>query len=137
MTKSSNTVERRRARRRPVLDTFSIFIVIPKKGLHRLEVQDISEGGLGFLLDVEGESPIDYPAKINDAIDFRFYMNNSLYIPMSVQIVRIEDLSTGRRVGAEFQDKSKPSYKAFLSLLKFLDDIIDVLQIDQVSSSSS
>lgn len=123
--------ERRRTRRRPILETFSIFIVIPKKGLHRLEVQNISEDGMGFDLDVEGESPHNSPIKIGDTVDFRFYLNQSLFIPLSIQVVRVEEHHTGRRIGAEFQDKSTPGYKAFLSLLHFFDHVVDVVQIDK------
>lgn len=141
MTKSGKTaispaVERRRTKRRPVLETFSVFMVIPKKGLCRLAVHDISESGMGFDLDIEGESPEFFPIEEGDSIDFRFYLNQSLYIPMTIQVTRISEHHAGRRIGAEFQDKSSASYKAFLDLLHLLDKIVDVLQVDTSSPDS-
>jgi hypothetical protein len=128
-------VERRRFQRRPVLETFSVFVVIPKKGIHRLELHDISEIGMGFDLDIEGEEPAAFPVREGEAIDLRFYLNQSLYIPLSIQITRIEDHHQKRRVGGEFQDKSTQGYQAFLSFLHLIDKIVDVVQIDEDSSS--
>jgi len=127
---SSSGIERRREKRRPMLETFSFFIVIPKKGLHKLGLHDISESGVGFDLDIEGESSTDFAAKDGDTIDFRFYLNRSLFIPLSANVARIEMSASGRRVGAEFKDKTSKNYKAFLSLLQLLDGIVDVVQID-------
>lgn len=127
--------ERRRSRRRPVLSTFSIFIVIPKKGIHRLMVHDISELGMGFDLDIEGEPAGDYPAQIGDTVDFRFYLNSTLFIPLSIQITRLEETSLKRRVGAEFKDLSSPNYNAFLNFLQLLDKIVDFVQIDSLSQT--
>ncbi len=122
--------DRRSARRRPILATFAVFVVIPKKGLHRLEVRDMSENGIGFDVDIEGESVTDFPIKIGDSIDFRFYLNHSLFIPMKIKIRRIEDHPMGRRAGAEFLEKRSPSHKAFLGFLNLLDHMVDVVQID-------
>jgi hypothetical protein len=115
------------------LATFSVFVVVPKKGLHRLEVHNISENGMGFDLDLAGESPHDYPAQVGDSVEFRFYLNQSLFIPLKIQITRVDEQEGGhRRIGAEFQEgqKKTQSYKAFLSLLKLLDNIVDELKID-------
>lgn len=124
------TKERRKTERRPILYTFSIFLTIPKKGLYRLEVHDISETGIGFDLDIEGEEYSRFPVKEGFPIDLRFYINPSLYIPLSVQVTRIEDHHSKRRVGAEFQESSSENYKAFLSFLSLLDKIVDVVQIE-------
>jgi hypothetical protein len=129
-TKSYPKVDRRKTERRPILNTFSIFLAIPKKGLHRLEVHDISESGMGFDLDIEGEEPSRFPVAEGNTIDLRFYINPSLYIPLSIQVTRIEDHHSKRRIGAEFQEKSSESYQAFLSFLSLLDKIIDVVQLE-------
>jgi hypothetical protein len=128
-------IERRRARRRPILATFSMYLVIPKKGLYKLTVHDISELGIGFDLDVEGESSSDFPVQIGDKLDSRLYLNQSLYIPLSLQIARVEDKPIVRRVGAEFQEHESINYKAFLSLLGFLDKMADALQVDTEGQS--
>jgi hypothetical protein len=122
--------ERRKSKRRKVLEAFSIFIMVPKKGYHQLKIRDISESGIGFDLDIEGETPLQYPAQVGDTIDFRFYINHSLSFPLSTKIVRITEKELGRHVGTEFQDKQSPSYQALVALLYFLDSVIDVIQID-------
>jgi hypothetical protein len=132
-TSSASGVERRKARRRPILETFSVFVAIPKKGIHRLEVHDLSESGMGFDLDIEGEDPSHFPVKEGDTIDLRFYVNPSLFIPLSIQIARIEDHQQKRRVGAEFQDQTSSSYRAFLAFMHLLDQIVDVVQLDSQS----
>jgi PilZ domain len=122
--------ERRQAQRRPILATFSFSIVVPKKGIHRLEIHDLSEKGVGFQLDIEGESSSDFSVEIKDVIHARFYLNPSLYIPITLQIARIEPSPSGRKIGAEFYDKNEEGYSALLSFLKFLDQILQVIQID-------
>ncbi len=119
--------ERRRTQRRPILDTFSMFCVVPKKGLYRLKVHDVSEHGIGFDVDLEGdEAPISL--KGGEALEVHFYLNQSLYLPLSVKVARIEDGGGIRRVGAEFNQKDA-GYHAFAAFLKMLDAIGDVAKI--------
>lgn len=123
-------VERRRARRRSVMGTFSLFAVIPKKGVHRLDIQDISDLGMSFDLDVEGESSKDFPVAPGEIVGLRFYLNQSLYLPLDVRIVRLEQTPQGRRAGGEFSDHASKGYKAFLSFLKLMDEVLEIAQID-------
>lgn len=123
-------MERRRARRRSVMGTFSLFAVIPKKGVHRLAIQDISDLGMAFDLDVEGESPTDFPLEKGETISLRFYLNQSLFLPLDVRIARLEETPQGRRAGGEFVQTDGKGYKAFLSFLKLMDEVIDIAQID-------
>ena len=123
-------IERRRARRRPILNTFSLFVVVPKKGVHRLVIHDVSDLGIGFDLDTEGESQTDFPLTPGEIIDLRLYLNQSLYLPLSVEVVRIEERHLLRRVGAEFSNRSARNHKAFLSFLNMLDEVVDVAKIE-------
>jgi hypothetical protein len=121
--------ERRKSKRRPILETFSLFAVVPKKGMHRLLVHDVSEGGLGFDLDIDGENFDEFPVKAGEKLEVHLYLNQSLYLPLSVQIARLEDTKSIRRLGTELVDPSSPQSKAFASFLQMLDVIADVGEI--------
>ncbi len=117
--------EKRRTKRRPLLESFSMFAVIPRKGVHRLPIYDISDLGVGFDFDIEGESLTDFPVTMGERLELHFYMNQSLYLPLSVQVARVETRGVVRRIGSEFVDKENKNYKAFLSFVHFLDALMD------------
>ena len=121
--------ERRRSKRRPILDTFSLFCVVPKKGVHRLQVHDLSDLGMGFDLDIDGESLEEFKINPKEKLAVQLYLNQSLYLNLEVQVMRIEDSRGVRRVGAEFTDRSSPSYKAFAAFLQMLDLLGEAAQI--------
>src|ERR1700751_1407622 len=83
--------ERRRSKRRPILDTFSLFAVVPKKGVHRLQVHDLSDLGMGFDLDIDGENFDEFPINPKEKLSVHLYLNQSLYLNLEVQVMRIED----------------------------------------------
>lgn len=127
----SSNAERRKAKRRPILDTFSIFTVVPKKGIHKLVVHDLSELGVGFDLDTEGEVHADFPVSPGSGLELRLYLNQSLYLPLGVEVVRVDERGPIRKIGARFDDKTSASYKAFLAFLQLLDSVIDVVRIEE------
>ena len=122
--------ERRRSKRRPILDTFSLFIVVPKKGVHRLQIHDLSDQGIGFDLDIDGEAASDFPVKAKENLDVQLYLNQSLYLDLKLQVARIEEGGAVRRVGAEFTDRSSPSFKALAAFLQMLDLLSEAGQIN-------
>lgn len=124
-TKSTDMRERRRADRRLILETFAIFLAIPTKGPHRLQVVDLSENGIGFNLDIENESLSDYPIRVGDEVDLKLYINTSLHIPLAIRVVRIETKKTGRFIGAEFQKKGPEYLKTLNSFLQMLDSMVE------------
>lgn len=136
MSKSSATksktqpsgAERRRSKRTEVLDTFSLFASVPKKGPHRLRVHDLSEIGIGFDLDIEEEDEgSGFPVENGTPLEIHLYLNQSLYIPMKVVVRRVEKKGNVRRIGAETAgDKSDPATSAILSFIKMLESISDV-----------
>lgn len=125
------SIERRKAKRRPILDAFSFFVVAPKKGLLKLSVADLSDGGLGFDYDVGGEIFSSFPIEKDEVLDIHFYLNQSLFIPLTIKIVRIEDIAGVRRVGGEFIGKGLQAHKGLLSVLEMIDQIGDVVQFHQ------
>jgi hypothetical protein len=121
-------IERRKARRRPILDTFSLFVVLPKKGGHRLKVNDLSDSGISFDFDTEAEEASGSPLKSGETLETHFYLNQSLFIPLSVRIVRLEDRNEVRRVGAELLAKGA-GFEPVQAFLTMLDKVADAGQI--------
>jgi hypothetical protein len=129
MTKPG-TDERRRSTRQPILDSFSLFVVVPKKGIHRLPIHDVSGEGIGFDLDTEGESPTDFPVKLGETLEIRIYLNQSLFLTLDAKVMRSQEKNLIRRIGAEFANRGGKNFKAFQSFLRMLEDIRDAAQID-------
>ena len=126
-----NGSERRRAVRRPVLETFSLFVVLPKKGHLRLPIHDVSDLGLSFDLDTEGEAPELFPIALGEKFDIHFYLNQRLYLPLAVTVRRVEEKGTVRSVGVELLDKITNEYKAFQSFLHMFDAIIETARFNE------
>ena len=118
--------ERRRARRRPILETFQFFCVIPKKGPYRLKVHDLSELGMGFDADLEPESESGFQVAESEELDLLLYVNQSLYIPFRVKVARIETRSGKRKIGAEFRKEGSRGYPALDAFLKMVDALSEI-----------
>jgi hypothetical protein len=131
--KTDDPTERRRSRRRPILDSFSLFLVIPKKGPHRLPIHDVSKEGIGFSLDTEGEAPETFPLEVSETLQLRLYLNQTLYLPLTMTAVRIERVGNVRRAGATFEDRASKSYKAYVSFHQMLDDFVEAAHLDPSS----
>lgn len=128
MSSRKGGIERRKHRRRPILETFSFFVVVPKKGFHRLAVADVSDSGIGFDFDIGGESAEDFPVVAGEEMAIQFYLNQSLFIPLTVRVMRVDDSQVIRRVGAEFVDTGSRENKALQALLSMIDEISEVVQ---------
>jgi hypothetical protein len=114
-----------------ILDTFSLFVVVPAKGPMRLKVHDISEDGIGFNLDIEEEQGNSgFEAKIGDGFEVQLYLNQSLYLPLSVTVRRIVDAEGIRRIGAEFQSKGSKGQAALVSFIQMLDALAEAARIE-------
>lgn len=129
MTKSTKTkeeagAERRRSKRMDILDTFSLYAVVPTKGPMRLKVHDISDLGIGFDLDVaEERGAQSFQLKLGASVDIQLYLNQTLYLPLTVQARRISDRDGIRKIGAEFQGHGSKAYIALISFLDMLDAV--------------
>jgi hypothetical protein len=114
--------ERRRVRRRPILETFSLFIALPSKGGHRLPIVDLSEMGIGFRLDTLGMLAIEQ----NEVLEMHLYLNQSLYLQLWIKVVRIiPEGDTVVRIGSEFTETQSKSYLGLQSFVGMLDQILD------------
>jgi hypothetical protein len=116
----SQAPERRKSRRRQILEKFSFYIQLPKLGPTRHRVNDISEFGIGF--NVESLGGI-FTLKKDEKTDLNLYLNQSLYLPLKIQVARQEQQDDVQLVGAVFLDTKSNQYQTFLSLVKFLDQL--------------
>jgi hypothetical protein len=130
-SKSGSGAERRRSKRMDVLDTFSLFVVVPAKGPMRLKVHDISDAGIGFDLDIQEENgAMSFEVKAGDEFDVCLYLNQSLYVPLAVTVRRIVTADGVRRAGAEFRGKGSKGHIALLAFLDMLDALSDAARIE-------
>lgn len=113
----SEKTERRLSARKEVLETFQVFLVIPQKGLRKIYLKDVSEGGMGFISE-----PMDH-FKSGDIIDCYFYINPSLRLPLSFKVAHVSASEEAPRVGCQFNDKSTKAYKTFVSFMRLLDEL--------------
>ena len=105
--------ERRRGNRREVLETFHVFLVIPKIGLRKLYLKDLSEFGVGFL-------PDEYDLfKEGSCYDAEIYINPSLKLPLPIKIARV----TKDLIGCEFTDTNSKAYAALVKFVVLLDEL--------------
>jgi hypothetical protein len=121
--------ERRKSRRRPILDSFSVFIVVPERAPHRLSVKEVSDLGICFQLDpdsVAGAQLLD--VRSGDTLDISLYLNQSLHLPLRIQVVRIyQERDDGPRLaGASILDLNSSGYKAFASFIQLIDALAEV-----------
>jgi hypothetical protein len=117
--------ERRRSERRPVLEAFNVFAVVPTRGSHRLRIHDVSDHGVGFDLDLEGAgSAIDSGVEAGEELQILLHFNARLAIPLTVRVTRIEKRAGVRRVGAEFLDRKSPESAAFGRFIALVDALI-------------
>lgn len=118
--------ERRRSKRTDLLDTFSLFVSVPKKGPHRLKVYDLSDIGIGFDLDIEEEGMPEFPVESGDSLGLDLYLNQSLSIPLQVVVRRVQVKEGVRRVGAEIASKDTAGASAVRAFLEMLEAISSV-----------
>ena len=131
--------DRRRARRRPVLESFALSSTLPAIGPHRLEVEDLSEIGIGVRLDGEvfGEAGAPH-IRVGEALELKLYLNAVLFIPLRLRVARVIDRHEQRQilVGGDFEGSSEGSLHAVNSFLGVLDVLTDSVRLDPLASPS-
>jgi hypothetical protein len=78
--------ERRQVKRTILTEIVSSMVVLPEKGLLKVDLYDISEEGISFDL------PSDQGKfKIDEEVSIRVYLNNKTYFPMIAQVKHVTD----------------------------------------------
>ena len=116
---TENSPEKRRAQRRHIVDRFSFYVCIPKLGYTRHRVNDISELGIGFELETLGE----FKLTKGEVCELDFYMNQSLYLPLQIEVVRQIDRETTQLIGASFVDIQSNTQLTFNTLVTLVDQL--------------
>ncbi|MBC7386402.1 MAG: PilZ domain-containing protein [Cryobacterium sp.] len=125
-------IDRRGSKRRPILESFSFYVVVPKKGFHRLRVADLSDTGVGFDYDIIGEMKDAFPVVVGETFDLQFYLNQTLFLPLHVKVMRVDDSKVIRRVGAEFTVTGTPEHEGLCAVLDMVDRLSEIVQFDSV-----
>jgi hypothetical protein len=112
------------------MDTFSLFVVVPKKGPHKLGVRDVSDLGMRFDIELESEVPGEFAIQVGDTLDIELYLNQTLSLPLKVQVVRFAGAkdSGPRQIGVALTDLYAPSYRAFAAFIQLLDAVSESQQ---------
>lgn len=117
----SGGAERRKNQRRTIIDQFSFYVSIPKIGNSRLHVVDVSEMGIGFIVETLGE----FKVKKDEQFDLNFYINQSLSLQLKIQVVRLVEEDETQNVGAVFLETNTNQHQTFLTLVRLLDQLTD------------
>lgn len=127
--------ERRKSPRRPLMESFGFFAIVPAKGMYRLPVHDLSETGISLDIDVDGEGQ-DFPVKEGEALVFHLYLNQSLYLSLKGKVAWIRTVDGKRTAGAEFSDKKEAGFKAVSKFVKVLDVLHESATLDPAQSGN-
>lgn len=118
--------ERRRVRRTILSEFVGAFAVVPEKGLIKVTLYDISEGGLSFDTDHKvGQFGM------HEEIAMRVYLNHQTYFPFVVRIQNVrsmQDEGTFRH-GGHFV-KGTVNDKALHHFVKFIESVSATLHKD-------
>ncbi len=120
------TSERREVKRTILSEFIGAFIVVPQKGLQRVAIYDISDGGLAFDL----ESTLGQLSG-GEEVAMRVYMNQHTYFPFIVKISnvrRIHEEGVARH-GCNFL-KDTINEVALSHFVKFIENVAASLQTD-------
>lgn len=109
--------ERRTVKRTILSEVMSAMVVLPEKGLLKVDLYDISEDGISFEIESEAGQ-----FKVGEEILMRVYFNHKTYFPIQVSIKHVTpDQPNGvTRHGTEFQ-KSNPNDVALQHFVKFVE----------------
>ena len=116
-----NWEEKRKARRREIMNEFSFYVCVPKLGFTKHKVNDVSEIGIGFTMDTFGEFKLEK----DEVCDLHFYLNQSLYLALKINVVRFKETDHIQNIGATFLDTDSKSHETFLTVVKLLDQLVE------------
>lgn len=118
--------ERRRVKRTLLREFIGAFIVVPQRGLAKVELADISPEGLSFDLNED----LGFP-RHHDEIAMRIYLNKQTYFPFILKItnVRRHQEEAATRYGGRFVSGTINEV-ALIHFVKFIENVSSCLKQD-------
>jgi len=120
-----SAVEKRKARRREIVEQFSFYVCVPKLGYTRHKVKDISEIGIGFEIETLGE----FKLKKGEVCELQFYLNQSLHLSLEIEVMRHVDHDSTQEVGATFANQKSNAHATFSTLVKLVDQLSEYAEV--------
>jgi hypothetical protein len=129
MTERRNEIlqqERRQVRRTILSEFLGACVVLPKRGLMKVMIYDISEQGIAF--DTSGDTG---QFKLGEELAIRVYLNNQTYFPFVARVSNVRALADEGtfRHGANYI-KGTVNEEALHHFVKFLETVSASLQRD-------
>lgn len=130
MTEARNEMiqqERRKVRRTLLSEFISAFVLVPRKGLLKVTLADISEDGAA--LDVDADAG---HFAVGEEVAMRVYLNHETYFPFVVKVQNIRGRPEDGvfRHGVHFV-KGTINDEALHHFVKFIETVSASLQTDQ------
>lgn len=130
MTEARNEMiqqERRKVRRTLLSEFISAFVLVPRKGLLKVTLADISEDGAA--IDVEADAG---HFAVGEEVAMRVYLNHETYFPFIVKVQNIRGRPDDGvfRHGVHFV-KGTINDEALHHFVKFIETVSASLQTDQ------
>lgn len=121
------SAERRQVKRTILNEFIGAMVLVPRKGLLKVSIHDISETGMAF--DLEGEAG---HFALGEEVAMRVYLNQETYFPfvVTVQNIRAVEEESAFRHGVHFV-KGSINDEALHHFVKFIETVSAALQRDQ------
>jgi len=129
MTERRNEIilqERRQVKRTLLSQFIGAFVLVPRKGLLKVLLHDISENGLAFdMEDAAGHFTL------NEEVAMRVYLSHQTYFPfvVNVQNIRMLEGENVYRHGVNFV-KGSINNEALFHFVKFIETVAASLHVD-------
>lgn len=119
--------ERRQVRRTILSEFIGAFVVLPEKGLVKVNMYDISEDGMAFDVDSEAGH-----FALNEEVAMRVYLNQQTYFPFIVTVQNLRKVGDEGvfRHGAHFV-KGSINDEALFHFVKFIETVSASLKSDR------
>jgi len=122
--------ERRKAKRYDIIESFSIFASLSAQGEIRFHVHDLSDLGMGLDLDEDVFGAISPAIAKDQELEVHLYLNQSLYLPLKIKVIRMEKKSEKQHLGVEVTEKKGPTYSAYRAFIEMISKLENTAQVN-------